>query len=1030
MRKSFLLLCLTGITTGQISAQTQTVVNGAATAPVNFKGNNCLFHWVNNQPAIGLPASGSGNIASFTAINTSDAPVVATVTATPTPMAYAFIPNEADNSVSVVNTINNTVVATIAVGNTPEAVTTNHAGTILFVALPASIQSYDMTTYTPIATYNVVGRPLFIAIDPNDQFLYAANNVSNDVTEYDVASTALIATTPVGNGPLDLALSPDGTLTYACGPSNTVSVIDNGSHAVTVTIPVAGSPQEMVNPTPNVTVSAVSGYISACGGTPSASPAVQQFSVSAANVPGAVTATAPTGFEVSLSGTTGFGNSVTLTPVSGAIAGQPVYVRSAASAPDGTIYGNVALTEGGVPEDTVPVNGFIKTLPVVDQAANQTVLNGTATTAVNFTGTGIGDTYSWTNNTPGIGLAASGTGNIPSFAAINTGSAPVVATITVTTRNPGFAFIGNNSDSAGNTVVTLINTATNAVVDAIGVSPGPYGMWLSPGGGQLYVGSVASNYISIINTSTGKVTGKIPSAFSQQGLVGSADGRTLYVADFGGETVSVINTITQAVTATIYVGMSPVGICLTPDGRTLYVANVSAATVSVISTATNTVTATINAGQGPAGILASPDGSKIYVALQYENKLGIISTATNTINKIPVGNAPHALAISADGSTIYIANENENTVSVFNTATDQVTATIPCGNLPNGVALSPDGSLLYVTNYLSHNVTVINTSTNSVIQTVPIGANTGSLGAFVGSSGCPSAPMTFTITVNPTAPSIVATGTLNPMTTVYGTPSPSDTFTISGTHLKTGMPVTPPSGFEVSTDGITFSPTVTVGTTEVVAPTTIYIRLTATTPAGTYSGNIVIGSTGAASQNVAVPNSTVTPAPLTITVNDTSRPYGQQNPIFLYTYSGFQNNETAAVLTTPPQGATTATTYSPVGSYPVTPEGADDPNYTFTYVPGTLKINLDGVYVSVPGAFTPNGDGINDTWVIRNLAAFTRSTVTVFNRYGQTVFASTGYGTPWNATQKGSEVPAGTYVYIIDLGNGAKPMKGTVVVMR
>ncbi|MEZ5071170.1 MAG: hypothetical protein R2751_09415 [Bacteroidales bacterium] len=41
-------------------------------------------------------------------------------------------------------------------------------------------------------------------------------------------------------------------------------------------------------------------------------------------------------------------------------------------------------------------------------------------------------TYAWSNDTPAIGLAANGTGDIPSFTAINTGTAPLIATITVT----------------------------------------------------------------------------------------------------------------------------------------------------------------------------------------------------------------------------------------------------------------------------------------------------------------------------------------------------------------------------------------------------------------------------------------------------------------------------------------------------------------------------------------------------------------------------------------------------------------------
>ena len=70
----------------------------------------------------------------------------------------------------------------------------------------------------------------------------------------------------------------------------------------------------------------------------------------------------------------------------------------------------------------------------VNDPANQTVCNGSNTTAVTFgtNRTGGVTTYSWVNNTPGIGLPASGNGNIAAFAAVNNGTSPVTATITVT----------------------------------------------------------------------------------------------------------------------------------------------------------------------------------------------------------------------------------------------------------------------------------------------------------------------------------------------------------------------------------------------------------------------------------------------------------------------------------------------------------------------------------------------------------------------------------------------------------------------
>jgi|GEM_PF-1834876 len=73
-----------------------------------------------------------------------------------------------------------------------------------------------------------------------------------------------------------------------------------------------------------------------------------------------------------------------------------------------------------------------KPLPTVQTVSSQTLCNQSSVTAVNFSGTVTGTVYNWTNSAPGIGLAASGNGNITAFAATNNGTAPVVATIQVT----------------------------------------------------------------------------------------------------------------------------------------------------------------------------------------------------------------------------------------------------------------------------------------------------------------------------------------------------------------------------------------------------------------------------------------------------------------------------------------------------------------------------------------------------------------------------------------------------------------------
>lgn len=85
--------------------------------------------------------------------------------------------------------------------------------------------------------------------------------------------------------------------------------------------------------------------------------------------------------------------------------------------------------------------------------------------------------------------------------------------------------------------------------------------------------------------------------------------------------------------------------------------------------------------------------------------------------------------------------------------------------------------------------------------------------------------------------------------------------------------------------------------------------------------------------------------------------------------------------------------------------------------------------VNVPNIFTPNGDGINDTWNITNLSAYPGCTVQIFNRYGQLLYSGAGYSQPWNGAINGKPVPAGTYYYIIDLKNGFGKLTGSVTII-
>jgi gliding motility-associated-like protein len=96
-------------------------------------------------------------------------------------------------------------------------------------------------------------------------------------------------------------------------------------------------------------------------------------------------------------------------------------------------------------------------------------------------------------------------------------------------------------------------------------------------------------------------------------------------------------------------------------------------------------------------------------------------------------------------------------------------------------------------------------------------------------------------------------------------------------------------------------------------------------------------------------------------------------------------------------------------------------NNNCTIVTESINIQDDAVdCITIPNAFTPNSDGVNDTWLIDNIELFPWALIQVFNRWGQLVFEGKGGGEPWDGTWNNNIVPTGSYVYTVDLFNGTK----------
>ena len=318
-------------------------------------------------------------------------------------------------------------------------------------------------------------------------------------------------------------------------------------------------------------------------------------------------------------------------------------------------------------------------------------------------------------------------------------------------------------------------------------------------------------------------------------------------------------------------------------------------------------------GDGKPDLAVANTGSNTVSVFRNTSTTGSITTASFAARiDFTVGIQPTLIAIGdldGDGKAdLVAANNNSFTVSVLrNTTTGGITSGSFAAKVdfttagdPRGIAigdLDGDGKPDLVVTHSLDKVSVLrNTSTGGSItassfapqvgfttDTSPIGVAIGDLDgdgrpdlATANDGGNTVSVLRNSPQGIATTPVINYTGTLTALSTTTGTASASTSFNVSGVNMLAGILVSPPPGFEVSADNITFSNTVVVGAAGTIASTPVYIRLKAADAVGTYSGDVILASTLASYVNVPTITSTVGPVLLnpTITFNGIIKTYG------------------------------------------------------------------------------------------------------------------------------------------------------------
>jgi|GEM_PF-6392521 len=95
----------------------------------------------------------------------------------------------------------------------------------------------------------------------------------------------------------------------------------------------------------------------------------------------------------------------------------------------------------------------------------------------------------------------------------------------------------------------------------------------------------------------------------------------------------------------------------------------------------------------------------------------------------------------------------------------------------------------------------------------------------------------------------------------------------------------------------------------------------------------------------------------------------------------------------------------------------------------TIEVQDDYI-VQAENFITPNGDGVNDTWVVKNIDAYPNHTLSIYDRSGKELYKVRNYKNDWDGNFNGMPLTGGTYYYIIRFDQNPRVVKGFITVVR
>ncbi len=422
------------------------------TAVTSPSGAGATFAWTNSDPTIGLAASGTGNIPSFTATNNTTSPVTSNVTIIPTVSGCPGTPlifTITVNPLPTVNTITNQtwcdgisvplnlVSSPVGAGTTfswtnsipANGLAASGTGDIdAFIATNAGITS-SVADITITPTFEgCVGTPLTYTITVNPT--PTVNTILNQIFCNGDGAPATPVSSPVG---------PATTFTWTNSiPANGLAASGTGNIDAFIAIN-AGIAPTMADITITPSAHGCPGtpfpYTLTVNPTPTVNAILNQIYCN-----GDVTLAIPVSSPVGAGTTFTWTNSIPSNGLAASGTGSSIPIFNATNTGDSPTIADITIipTANGCPGTPLTFTITVNPTPTVNAILNQIYCNGDLTLATPVSSpVGAGTTFAWTNSIPANGLAANGTGDIPFFNATNIGNSPSVADITVTPQANG-----------------------------------------------------------------------------------------------------------------------------------------------------------------------------------------------------------------------------------------------------------------------------------------------------------------------------------------------------------------------------------------------------------------------------------------------------------------------------------------------------------------------------------------------------------------------------------------------------------------